>query len=178
MVLLSERWKNRASQGRDHTKRPSSLTAFCRDKSHSNSCGATRLGANCAHSMHTYICRFLLTENHLRRAYCWFGLPSGAHSFRPSLPHSHRQRLSTKEASKSTYSPSTVSTWYVVYARSAGDVNPFFKKKYYGFSGGLRMVREMRFFVSSTSSTHTVTTSPTRTASLGCLIRRPPNWEI
>ncbi len=45
MVLLSERWKNRASQGRDHTKRPSSLTAFCRDKSHSNSCGATRLGA-------------------------------------------------------------------------------------------------------------------------------------
>ena len=37
---------------------------------------------------------------------------------------------------------------------------------------------EIRFFFSSTSRTITLTTSPTETASEGCLMKRSATWEI
>ena len=52
-----------------------------------NSCGATRLGASCAHSSHTYMCRPIITESHPRLAYSArvnppapFSSPSRVHS--------------------------------------------------------------------------------------------------
>ena len=40
------------------------------------------------------------------------------------------------------------------------------------------IVREMRFFLTSTDRTFTLTTSPTDTASSGCLMKRSVNWEM
>lgn len=49
---------------------------------------------------------------------------------------------------------------------------------FYFLSLAIFMVRPIRFFATSTESTCTSTTSPTLTASKGCLIKRSVIWEI
>ena len=81
----------------------------CRDRSQRCFCGATLLGMEShTHSMHTIICKKLITKISLRRAYSNFGLLSEALSPLVSTPQSHRLRLSAPEGPSGTYTSSSI----------------------------------------------------------------------